>query len=116
MTDPLDALMKKLGRDYLNESPARVAEMRAALEAVDRGAPEGMDALRRVLHKLAGSGGSYGFDDVSTSARAGEQVARRLFETGATPSAEELAALHAAVNAVAAAFEAARAAEDAGTS
>lgn len=116
MTDPLDELMKKLGRDYLRESPERVAELRAALAAVERGEAVAMDTLRRQLHKLAGSGGSYGFDDVSTSARAGETVARRLFESGAAPAAAELAALRASVDAVAAAFAAACAAEDIGGS
>lgn len=116
MTDPLEAMMKKLGRDYLRDSPARVAELRAALGAVEQGAAGAIDTLRRLLHKLAGSGGSYGFDDVSTSARAGETVARRLFESGAAPAAAELAALRASVDAVAAAFAAACAAEDLGTS
>lgn len=115
MTDPLAEMMKKLGRDYLRESPARVAELRAALSAVEQGEAGAMDTLRRQLHKLAGSGGSYGFDDVSTSARAGETVARRLFESGAAPGVADLAALRAAIDAVAAAFDAACATEDLGT-
>lgn len=115
MTDPLAEMMKKLGRDYLRDSPERVVELRAALGAVERGEPEAMDTLRRQLHKLAGSGGSYGFDDVSSAAREGEGVARRLFESGQAPAAGDLTALRAAVDAVAAAFDAARAAEGLGT-
>lgn len=110
MTDPFAEVLKGLRRDYLKESSARVTELRELMAAVESGA--GPDALRRALHRLAGSGGSYGFDEVSRSSRAGEQVARRLTETGAAPTAEDFAALRGAVEEVARLFDEARAAED----
>ena len=111
MTDPLADVLKGLRRDYLRESAARVAELRAHLDAVERGQEGALDALRRALHKLAGSGGSYGFDVVSKSSRDGEQVARRLVEAAAAPTLEDLTALRDAVTRVDAAFARARADE-----
>jgi chemotaxis protein histidine kinase CheA len=111
MTDPLAEVLRTLRRDYLRDAPQRVAELREQLAAVERGDAAALDTLRRSLHRLAGSGGSYGFDVVSSSARAGEHAARRALERGGPPGTDDLAELRAAVERVDAAFAEARSAE-----
>jgi chemotaxis protein histidine kinase CheA len=112
MSDPLAEALKGLRREYLAEAPARVAELRALLEPVLAGDRTALDGLRRGLHKLAGSGGSYGFAEVSAASRAGEQVARRLLESNEAVGAADGAALRESVEAVDRAFAQARAAEE----
>lgn len=112
MSDPLAEALKGLRREYLAEAPARVAELRSLLGPVLAGDRVALDGLRRALHKLAGSGGSYGFAGVSAASRAGEQVARRLLETGAAVGAADGAALREAVECVDREFAQARAAQE----
>jgi HPt (histidine-containing phosphotransfer) domain-containing protein len=110
MTDPLAELLRNLRRDYLRDSTERVAELRGLLDRVQKGDAGAMDELKRALHKLAGSGGSYGFAAVSTASRAGEHVARRVLESGTPPGTDDLASLEDSIRQVADAFAAARAA------
>lgn len=112
MSDPLAEALKGLRREYLAEAPARVAEIRALLVTALAGDRAALDLLRRALHKLAGSGGSYGFAEVSAASRGGEQVARRLLDSGAALAAADGAALADAVDAVDRAFAQARAAAE----
>jgi chemotaxis protein histidine kinase CheA len=111
MSDPLAEALRGLKREYLRESVARVAELEELLAQVAAGGSEALDRLRRALHRLAGSGGSYGFADVSRHSRSGEEIARRLMEAGSAPQPADVAALTEVVSAVRAAFEVARAAE-----
>ncbi len=60
MTDPVDAALLQLQREYLGSMPARLDELRADIAALGSGA-EAELSLRDRLHRLAGSGGSYGF-------------------------------------------------------
>lgn len=111
MTDPLAEVLRGLRREYLRDSVARVEELERLRPRVEQGDTEALDLLRRALHKLAGSAGSYGFGDISRESRAGEQVARRLIESRAAPGEDDLAALRQTVAAVSQGFAAARAAE-----
>lgn len=112
MTDPLAEALRALRREYLGDSVARVAELRRLLAPTEQGDRAALDGLRRALHKLAGSGGSYGFELVSQASRAGEQIARRLIETGAAATPQDLAGLRDAVDRVDAAFRDARTAPE----
>ena len=87
MTDPTDVILG-LQREYLAELPDRLAELRADLAALEAGAPEAAGALRTRLHRLAGSGGSYGFPEITAIAR---ELERWI---ASTPSARETARLH----------------------
>jgi HPt (histidine-containing phosphotransfer) domain-containing protein len=110
MTSPEDALanaLKALRVEYLNETPRHVAALRAPLERLEGGDAGALDELRREFHKLAGSGGSYGFPEISARSRAGEHEAQRLLATGAPLSATDLATLRAMVGSVTEAFAAA---------
>jgi len=111
--DPLAEVLRALRRDYLRDSLARMAELEALLATVEAGGRDALDALRRALHKLAGSGGSYGLDDVSRHSRDGEHAVQRMIAAGGAPQSADQGALRAAIAAVAAAFAVARAgAED----
>jgi diguanylate cyclase (GGDEF)-like protein len=65
--------MHALQREYLREAPARLAELRKDLIAFRGGEPDALESLRQRFHRLAGSGGSYGFPRVTDIARAMEQ-------------------------------------------
>ncbi len=69
----LDPAFAELQRDYLREAPARLAELRKDLAAFRAGESDAVDSLRQRFHRLAGSGGSYGFPRVTEGARAQEQ-------------------------------------------
>jgi diguanylate cyclase (GGDEF)-like protein len=69
MSEPLDEAFLELQREYLSELPARLEELRAEIQGFRAGAEQAATALRTRFHRLAGSGGSYGFPEVSAIAR-----------------------------------------------
>jgi diguanylate cyclase (GGDEF)-like protein len=71
--DPPDETIIALQREYLRDAPARLAELRKDLAAFRAGEPDALESLRARFHRLAGSGGSYGFPRVSEISRAMEQ-------------------------------------------
>lgn len=107
--DPLAEALRQLRLEYLQDAPLRVSELWALLERVERGENRALDELRRALHKLAGSGGSYGFPDISDASRAGEQGVQRLLASGSDVSASDVDALRAMIQEVVRAFAAASA-------
>ena len=109
MTDPLAEVMRNLRREYLKGAPERVAELRSLLAKLNSGDPGALDGLRRAFHKLAGSGGSYGFAAVSTASRAAEHLATGILERGGGTALPDVGALSDSVEAVARALDAARA-------
>lgn len=99
--DPLAAAIRTLRVEYLKEAPLRVAELQTLLGRAEQGDGGALDELRRALHKLAGSGGSYGFAELSVRSRAGEHEAQRLLELGAPVAVSQLRALRVMVQGVA---------------
>jgi len=73
MTDPLDDAMLELQREYLAEFPERIEELRADIAAFRAARPDAAASLKTRFHRLAGSGGSYGFPEISVVAREMEQ-------------------------------------------
>lgn len=73
--EPFEKAFDQLRRDYLAESGARLAELRADADAWRAGDASFLAALRTRFHRLVGSGGSYGFPEISSAAR---QVERWL--------------------------------------
>lgn len=104
----LEALMRELRTQYLADADERVAELWSGLSRVESGEREPLDELRRLFHKLAGSGGSYGLDDVTAHSREGERASMRWLDAGAPPDAAALAELATHVQRVADAFAAAK--------
>ena len=70
--DPLEEALAGLRREYLAEAPARLMEIRKDYAAMLAGEPGATASLKVRFHKLAGSGGSYGFPAISDLARRGD--------------------------------------------
>ena len=68
-----DDAYRELQLEYLQEMPNALAELRRNLEAYRRGESV-VPALKTGFHRLAGSGGSYGFPEISEIARAAEHI------------------------------------------
>jgi diguanylate cyclase (GGDEF)-like protein len=73
MSDALNQALAELRREYLFEAPGRLAELRKDVAAFRAGESDAGPSLVRRFHRLAGSGGSYGFPEISALAREGEQ-------------------------------------------
>jgi diguanylate cyclase (GGDEF)-like protein len=103
MSDPLDDALIELQREYLAEFPERLEELRADISAFRALRPEAAASLKTRFHRLAGSGGSYGFPEISIVAREMEQW------MAAKPAPGEAPRLDAAVDRLAALFRQAQA-------
>ena len=73
MTDAVDDAFRALQVEYLALLPGRLNELRADLAGLRTGKPDAGPALKVRLHRLAGSGGSYGFVRLSALAREAER-------------------------------------------
>jgi len=73
MSDQLDSTLLTLQREYLASMPVRLDELRSDVLALSQASPEAAGSLRTRLHRLAGSGGSFGFAELSAIAREGER-------------------------------------------
>jgi diguanylate cyclase (GGDEF)-like protein len=102
MTDALNDALAELRREYLFDAPGRLAELRKDVAAFRAGEADAASSLLRRFHRLAGSGGSYGFPDISALAREGE----KLLSPGA-PGSEisPVARLESLVDRLAASFD-----------
>ena len=104
MIDPVDEqdeALASLKRDYLRDAPERLAELRKDLAAFRAGEQDALDSLRQRFHRLAGSGGSYGFPRVTEVARAMEE---RIL-TGPRPTVEDADQVEQAIHDIRDAFD-----------
>jgi len=97
----LELALKQLRREYVAESPARLLELRKDVAAFRAGEPDAIKSLIVRFHRLAGSGGSYGFPDISET---GRQMERWLKQEPA-PGPDEAAKLDDAMGQLAASFD-----------
>jgi diguanylate cyclase (GGDEF)-like protein len=74
--DEFAAIYAELRREYLQEAPARLTDLRKDADAFRGGEPDAAASLATRFHRLAGSGGSYGFEEISRIARAAERWLR----------------------------------------
>ncbi|MGD0483203.1 MAG: Hpt domain-containing protein [Gemmatimonadales bacterium] len=102
--DSLEAAMHTLRAEYLAESPERVRELSAALGRLRVKDATALADLQRHFHRLAGSGGSYGFPLVTDRSRAGELAVSLLAREGRPLVREDFAVLERHVLGVADAF------------
>ncbi len=104
MTDPLNDALAELRREYLFDAPGRLADLRKDVAAFRAGESDAVLSLTRRFHKLSGSGGSYGFPEISELARSGERWLK-----AETPAPSEVAGarLDEIVDRLVAAFDAA---------
>ncbi|HEV7364922.1 MAG TPA: diguanylate cyclase [Gemmatimonadales bacterium] len=73
MTDQLDPALLELQREYLASMPGRLEELRVDIKALSQGSLDAAGSLRARLHRLAGSGGSFGFSALSAIAQEAER-------------------------------------------
>jgi HPt (histidine-containing phosphotransfer) domain-containing protein len=72
----VDHELDALRREFLDEAREKVAEMQSAIETT--ASAESLDRLAYLAHQLKGSGGSYGYERISTDAAAVEKAAEQL--------------------------------------
>jgi HPt (histidine-containing phosphotransfer) domain-containing protein len=87
-TDSHDEAYRELQREYLEELPTALADLRRNVESFRRG-ENVVPTLKTGLHRLAGSGGSYGFPEISEIARAAEQLAASSSASAGADQLEE---------------------------
>ncbi len=90
MSNPVDRAFLALQLEYLAAMPTRLEELRSDLAGFRDGHRDATDSLKVRLHRLAGSGGSYGFLDLSSLAREGQHWLSRLPSPG---EADQLATI-----------------------
>lgn len=98
--EPFEKAFDQLRREYLAEAGTRIAELRADIDGFRAGAAGALASLRTRFHRLVGSGGSYGFPEVSSAAREAE----RWLSAEAVPGPAEADFLDDAVDRLAVLF------------
>jgi HPt (histidine-containing phosphotransfer) domain-containing protein len=89
----LERQLAALRQGYAERLPSRAAAL--AMQAAGlarRWDPQQALDLQRELHNLAGSGASYGFPEVSRTARAAEEACGAALNGGAAPPLDDLLA------------------------
>lgn len=72
----VDLELDELKREFLAEAEEKVREIASRLEG--ERTPEALDRLAYLAHQLKGSGGSYGYQKISTDAAQIEQAVEDL--------------------------------------
>jgi HPt (histidine-containing phosphotransfer) domain-containing protein len=80
----VDHELNELRREFLDEARGKVSEMQSALEGAPAPAPETLDRLTYLAHQLKGSGGSYGYERISTDAAELEKALEKVADDGGT--------------------------------
>lgn len=83
----VDYELNELKREFLDEAREKVLEMQTALGTV--GERQSLDRLAYLAHQLKGSGGSYGYQRISTDAAELEKAVESL--AGGDGNAEKIA-------------------------
>jgi HPt (histidine-containing phosphotransfer) domain-containing protein len=81
----VDYELNELKREFLDEAREKVVEMQGALEHVRE--RDSLEKLAYLAHQLKGSGGSYGYQRISTDAAELEKAVESM--TGGGSSQEE---------------------------
>ena len=83
---------QKLRKEFRGSLPAKLKRMRSLWARIDCEEPDGdaLEILKRELHTMAGSGGSFGLPQVSKAAAAAEDALAGLKE-GSRPGAKRCA-------------------------
>jgi hypothetical protein len=102
--DPLAGVMRGLRAEYLGEAPERVRELSAALGRLRTGESGALDELQRHFHRLAASGGSYGFPLITDRSRAAGHAMQALAPAGRQLERADFAVIEQHVLGVADAF------------
>jgi HPt (histidine-containing phosphotransfer) domain-containing protein len=82
----VDFEFDELKREFLTEAEEKVVEIQAKL---DERSPQSLERLTYLAHQLKGSGGSYGFQRISTDAAELEKAVELLVNGGQDDRLEE---------------------------
>jgi diguanylate cyclase (GGDEF)-like protein len=88
--------MNELRTWYRERLPARIAALEAARAELSRPGSEALDSIRRIAHLLRGSGGTYGFPEITESACRVEEAPAEALEAPLQTLIETLRATAAA--------------------
>jgi HPt (histidine-containing phosphotransfer) domain-containing protein len=86
-TTMVDPELDELKREFLAEARDKVREMETQLD-LERSS-QALDRLTYLAHQLKGSGGSYGFQRISTDAAEVEKAVERMVKGDGAGSLEE---------------------------
>lgn len=90
-SDSINARLNALVADYRRQLPEQLRAIESlfatVLEMPDQ--PASLEALYRALHKLAGSGATFGYTEMGKIARQWERTLHPLFEGQITPSSQK---------------------------
>lgn len=90
-----------MAAEYRATLPAKLGEIDVMWHAVREGAsPEGLDPLRRALHTIAGSAGTFGLRAVTDCARAAESFLDPYCQSGVPLTPDDLAVFEGLLEAV----------------
>jgi HPt (histidine-containing phosphotransfer) domain-containing protein len=101
VSDELERVLAQLAREYVAQAPSRLDELRKAVAAFRAGEPGAINSLSILFHRLAGSGGSYGFPAVSEIGRSTE----RWLKSDPPPRPDQASRLDEAVAQLARCFD-----------
>jgi HPt (histidine-containing phosphotransfer) domain-containing protein len=79
----VDSELEELKREFLAEAREKVAEMQTTLDG-ERD-PQSLERLAYLAHQLKGSGGSYGYEKISTDAAELEKAFESMDGSRRTP-------------------------------
>jgi chemotaxis protein histidine kinase CheA len=91
--DPVSDRLAALFAEYRNQLPDRMTQIELQFEAVrtDPADAQRLTSLVFSLHRLAGSGATFGFDDITRIARRWEHLIQPRVKDGSAVPATELA-------------------------
>ena len=89
--DAFKEQMDALHRAYVQQLPYKVRQIKEMWRAVSTGTPDKdtLQLLYHLVHKLSGSGPTFGFTSISERAGRLEEAIKRLMANGVAPSPEE---------------------------
>lgn len=93
------ARMAELAGKFIERTKTELVTLHAALDALAAGRTEALDEIRYLAHRMAGTGATLGFEQLSDHALRVEEICQRQ-APGATPSAADRAEVAASVGAI----------------
>jgi HPt (histidine-containing phosphotransfer) domain-containing protein len=103
--DDLAAALHRLRADYLAAAPERIAELWTAYARVQNGGVQLLEGLGTLVHRLAGTGASYGLPAVTARAREADEACRQMIASRAPLAPGDMQRLRALLQGIADAFQ-----------
>lgn len=100
MSQPPDDFMRFLEEqrvDYCRGLPRKLEEMERLVSGIGKDPAVDLTSLERLAHSMAGSGGTFGFEELGHAAKALEMSVQRLNESGSEATAAQREEVRVAV-------------------